>query len=55
MLEITAICKTKGCAFEKKESVFVSNVTATVCAACGNEITDITTKEVTDGTAEISE
>ena len=52
MLEITAICKTVGCSHENIPSIFISDVTATMCAGCETMIEDITTKEISDGIAE---
>jgi hypothetical protein len=52
MLEITAICKTVGCSHENIPSIFISDVTATMCAGCETMIEDVTTKEITDGIAE---
>jgi hypothetical protein len=55
MLEITATCQTDGCQHKGVPSVFVSDVLDTMCAACNQMITDITTKEIVDGPAEETE
>ena len=55
MLEITATCETPGCSHQNIPSVFISDVTATVCAACNVMIENITTKEVINGSTETAE
>jgi|LakMenEpi03Aug12_release.lakeMendotaPanAssembly.Ray.scaffolds.fasta_scaffold366053_3 hypothetical protein len=54
MKEITAICKTDTCSFKDIPSIFLSQTEATQCAECGNFM-EVTVKEVTDGTTEVTE
>jgi hypothetical protein len=54
MLKIKATCETEKCKYNGKTSVFISDVIATQCAACGLQITNIVTEEVTDEPEEIA-